>query len=331
MKPAPADTPPAGTRPLSAPRAFTDVVTRQHYLLILGVMIAAVLLRLFVPSFYNSDNVFNVLRQASILGMVALGQTLVLLVAGIDLSVGAVIGVTVVTLAEFSQGGTLALVPAIATVLVISAAIGALNGLLVTVRNVPPFITTLGMAVLVDGARLAYTRGVPSGNIPSSIRPLGLSGFSVIPYAFLLWLALSVLLWLVLNRTTYGRRIYATGTNREAARLAGVSVDRVVWSAYVICSVFAGLGGLVLSAYVGYVDRYLGVGFDLDSIAAAVVGGTSFVGGRGGIPGTIGGVFFLEVLLNVLVLVGLNPNLQLVVKGVVIVAAVGTYSYRQRR
>jgi ribose transport system permease protein len=309
-------------------RRYRAGAVPARYAFVLITALAAVAIRITVPSFYSSTVAFDVLHQASFLGLVALGQTLVLLVAGIDLSVGAVIGMAVVTLAEFGQGGASLLIVAVATVLLIGAAIGTINGLLVTVRNEPPFIATFGMAILIQGARLAYTEGVPSGNIPRAIRPLGLAGIGIVPYSFLLWLALTALAWVALNRTVYGRQVYATGINREAARMAGVPVNRIVLSTYILCSVGAAIGGLVLSAYVGYVDRYLGTGFELDSIAAAVVGGTSFVGGRGGVLGTVAGVFFLTILLNVLLLAGLNPQLQLVVKGVVIVGAVGLYGLR---
>lgn len=292
------------------------------------VLLMAFLIRFTVPGFYHADNIFNLLRQASMLGIVAIGQTLVLLVAGIDLSVGAVIGMTVVVIAEFGRGGPLQLLFAIALVFVLCLIIGGTNGTLITVRRMPPFIATLAMGVVVEGARLAYTHGLQSGEIPDALRPLGLAGVAFVPYCFLLWVVLAGGLWVALTRMSYGRQVYATGINRVAARLSGIRVDRVVLSTYVLCSLLAGVAGLVLSAWVGFVDRYLGRGYDLDSIAAAVVGGTSFVGGRGGIPGTVAGVFFLTILLNLLVLTGINPELQFVVKGVVIVGAIALYGFR---
>jgi ribose/xylose/arabinose/galactoside ABC-type transport system permease subunit len=298
--------------------------------LLVVLLLVAAAIQLIAPSFYRSDNLFHLLRQAAILGIVALGQTMVLLVAGIDLSVGAVIGLSLVTLAEFGRGPNPPLLPAILAVLLLGAGVGCVNGLLVTLRNVPPFIATLGMGVLIEGARLFYTHGVPSGDIPRALRPLGLDGLGLIPYAFLLWVVLAALVSFALERMTFGRALYATGTNREAARLAGLPINRVVVSAYVLCGLFAAIAGLVLSAYVGYVDRYLGLGFDLDSIAAVVVGGTSFAGGRGGVPGTILGVFFVTLLLNLAVLLALNPQIQLIIKGVLIAGAVGIWGLVRR-
>ena len=301
---------------------------RKAAVALVAIAVAGVAIAMLVPEFYHRGNLFNVLRQVAILGIVTLGQALVLLVAGIDLSVGAVIGVTLTVLAT---GGSAGIVPAVLLALAIGALIGSVNGALVTVREVPAFVATLGMAVLLEGARLAYTKGSPSGDIPAGLRPLGLSGFGVVPYAFLLFAVLAAALWVLLNRTSHGRRIYATGTNEVTARLAGVRVRWVVFSTYVLCSVLAVVAGIVLSAYVGYVDRYIGAGFDLDSIAAAVVGGVAFVGGKGRVGGVILGVLFVTVLLNLVVLIGIDPNVRLVVRGVVIVAAVAFFTLRQPR
>jgi ribose/xylose/arabinose/galactoside ABC-type transport system permease subunit len=301
----------------------------HYYGLIASVAGMAVLIQLVAPHFYNSDNLFDVLRQAAILGIVTLGQALVLLVAGIDLSVGAVMSASLILLAELSGRHDLPVFVAVLGVLAMGATVGLANGALVTVRGLPPFVATLGMAVVLQGAQLAYTRGVPGGSIPGGLRPLGLSGFGVIPYAFLLCAALAALAWVLLNRTVYGRQVYATGTNAIAARLAGVPTRRVVLSTFIACSLLAATAGTVLSAYVGYVDEYVGTGFDLDSIAAAVVGGVAFTGGKGGVGGAILGVLFVTVLLNLVVLLGVDPNLRLVVRGAVIVGAVAFFALRR--
>jgi ribose transport system permease protein len=144
-------------------------------------------------------------------------------------------------------------------------------------------------------------------------------------------LGVAIIAGIVLYQTPFGRALYATGANREAARLSGVAVDRVTTLTYVACGFLAALGGLLLSGYIGYVDRYLGRGFDLDSIAAVVVGGASFAGGRGGIGGTLAGVLLVTALLNLVLILNLNTQLQLVLKGLVIVGAVSLYSVRRRR
>jgi ribose/xylose/arabinose/galactoside ABC-type transport system permease subunit len=307
-----------------------------------GIFAALLLLLLaaavFAPEFFGPSNLANVLRTASVLGIVAIGQTFVILGAGIDLSVGAVMGAAMIIAAQLTGGQDQLAVPAFVLALAMGAGVGLLNGLLVTGRNVPPFVATLAMLVLVEGARLAYTRGIPSGGIPPLLRVLGRDSLELlplpllgpislrVPISLLVMIAVAVVAGLMLYRTPFGRALYATGGNREAARLSGIPVERVVTTTYVMCGCLAALGGLLLSGYVGYVDRYLGRGFDLDSIAAVVVGGTSFAGGRGGIGGTIAGVLLVTSLLNMVLILNLTAELQPVVKGLAIVGAVALYS-----
>ncbi len=283
-----------------------------------------------VPGFYSPENVTNLLRQTSILGIVALGQTVVLLVSGVDLSVGAVIGLTVMTVPEFTHASDALIPMAVVVVMVLAAAVGLTNGLLITKRSVPPFAATLGMGVLVEGARLAYTHGYPSATIPPGIRPLGLITFGPFPLVFVIFLALAFALWFALSRTTYGRRVYAIGLSPKVARLAGVNVDRVVISVYVLCSLTAAVAGLVLTGWIGYVDKYVGRDFAFDSITVAVVGGTSFAGGQGGIIGSLFGALFLMLILNLVVLLGVDPNAQLVVKAIIVLVAVYFAEARRR-
>ena len=277
------------------------------------------------PSIYSAQSIFLNLRQASQLGIVAIGQTLVMLVGGLDLSVTGVIVLTSVIIADVSNGQDSMIAIATLIALAIGAIIGLINGLLITKRNVPPFVATLGTLVLIRGAQLAYTKGIPSGQVPSGLGLLG-APVGIMPVSFLLWVLLSVLLGFILLRTPYGRRIFAVGSNRVTAHLSGVAVDRVLISVYLLCSLLAVLAGVVLSGYVGYVDRYLGRGFDLDSITAAVVGGTSFAGGKGSLLGTAAGVLLVQFLSSLMLQLGLDVQVQLVVKGLVVIAAVALYS-----
>ena len=287
-----------------------------------GLAFVLVLAGVFAPVFFSSPNLVNISRQAAILGVVAIGQTIVLLVAGIDLSVGAVMGAAMVVVAEVSGGRDEALPLVILMLLVLGVVVGLGNAFLVVVRRVPPLVATLAMLILVQGARLAYTQGIPSGSIPANLRYIGVGRVVGVPAPILVLVVVAAVMWFVLNRTGYGRRIYATGTNPVAARLSGVPTGWVTASAYVLCSISAVLAGVMLSGYVGYVDRYLGQGFDLDSIAAAVVGGATLTGGKGTVGGTLIGVAFVSVLLSLLVLLNAGVAAQLVVKGSVIIAAV---------
>lgn len=315
------------TLSLNTPSARQFATRYGVYISLAVVLLAAAFL---TPDLYSQQTLFVVLRQASQLGIVAIGQTLVLLVAGIDLSVGGVIVLTSVMIAQVSRGQDAMLLPAIAIALVLGGLVGLFNGLLVTKRNVPPFVATLGVLVLIQGAILAYTRGIPSGQVPRSLGVVN-QAIGPLPIPVVIWIVLTLAVGFILYLRPYGRRLYATGTNREAARLSGLRVDVVVISAYVLCSIMCVIGGVVLSGYIGYVDRYLGRGMDLDSIAAAVVGGTAFTGGRGNLLGTAAGVLIVQLLSNMTVLLGLSVQAQLVVKGLVIIGAVALYSLAARK
>lgn len=308
--------------------SMRQFVTRYGVYVSLGVVLAAS--ALITPDLYSQQTLFVVLRQASQLGIVAIGQTLVLLVAGIDLSVGGVIVLTSVIIAQVTRGQDAMLLPAMAIALTLGGLVGLFNGLLVTKRNVPPFVATLGVLVLVQGAILAYTRGIPSGQVPPGLGIVN-QALGPLPIPVVIWIVMMLVTGFFLYLRPYGRRLYATGMNREAARLSGLRVDVVVISAYVLCSLLCVVGGIVLSGYIGYVDRYLGRGMDLDSIAAAVVGGTAFTGGRGNLLGTAAGVLIVQLLSSMTVLLGLSVQAQLVVKGLVIIGAVALYSLAARR
>lgn len=295
------------------------------------VSLAVLLLVGFIvaPDAYNSQNLFFLLRAASQLGLIAIGQTLVMLVAGLDLSVGAVIVLSSVIVAQVTGGDDALTVQSIFIALGIGMVIGLGNGWLVTKRNVPPFVATLGMFVLIEGAQRAITQGVPGGFLPENLGVIN-GAVGPLPMPFIIWLVFNAVFAVVLYFTPFGRRIYAVGSNRETARLSGVSVDWTIISAYVLCSMMAIVAGVVLTSYVGYVDRYLGRGFDLDSIAAAVIGGTAFTGGRGGLLGTMAGVLLVIFLDNLMLQLGMNIEIQLIVKGLVVVGAVALYSIAAR-
>ncbi len=297
------------------------------YVALVAVLLIAAILS---PAFYKPLNLYNVLRQSAALGVASIGQTFVILGAGIDLSIGAVMGLAVVLVADVSRGTDAMVLPAVLITMVASTLVGLLNGFLVTKRNVPPIVATLGVWIFVEGARLAYTKATPSGGVPPIIRFFGTGQMGPLPSALVVLAFFVALGAFVLHKTSYGRMLYATGGNREAARLSGIPVDRVLIASYVICSVLAGIAGLLVGGYIGYVDRYLGRGFELDSIAAVIVGGASFMGGRGGLGGTIAGVLLLTVLLNIVLILNLNVQLQLVVKGLAIIGAVALYSALRR-
>lgn len=309
-------------------RFLADILeTYGIYVALVLVLVAAALLS---PAFYQPANIFNILRQASALGILSIGQTIVMIGGGIDLSVAAVMQLATVGVAEIARGRDEGVLAAVVIMLALSMIVGLVNGLLVTQRRVAPFVATLFVGVVVTGARQVYTQATPSGSLPPLIRLIGRDSTGPLPNAAIIFLGLALIAAIVLRKTTFGRRLYAVGGNAEAARLAGIPVNRVRLITYVVCSLLAGVAGLVLAGYVGYADQWIGRGYDLDSIAAVVIGGTSLAGGRGGIGGTLAGVLLVTVLLNLVLLLNLNVQWQLVVKGVVIILAVALYSMRRR-
>ena len=315
----------------SVPSAIQDKPTfkfRQfieQYGVYLTLVILLIISALITPNMFEKETLAVMFRQCAQLGIIAIGQTLVMLVAGLDLSIGGVIVMTSMVVAEVSNGRNEMIPFAILIALIIGMLIGLANGLLITKRKVPPLVATLVMLFLLQGAQQAFTRGVPSGFVPEALGLVNKSwGFLSIP--LLLWLILNGLFLIILRRTSYGRRIYAVGSNPEAARLNGIPVNFIKISVYVLGSGLAVISGVILTGYVGYVDRFIATGLDLDSIAAAVVGGTSFFGGKGQLMGTIAGVMIIQILSTMVVLIGLDIETQFIIKGLVILAAVSLYS-----
>jgi ribose/xylose/arabinose/galactoside ABC-type transport system permease subunit len=190
---------------------------------------------------------------------------------------------------------------------------------------------TLATALAVTGIRLVWTKSAPSGTLPAGIRPLSQGQVLGIPFSLVLFLALTFLAWIILSKTVFGRNLYALGANPTAARLAGVRVVLVGIAAFAVSGVLAALAGLVLAAYIGYIDQWLGGGYDLDSIAAAAIGGVSLAGGKGSVWSAMAGVLLIRMLMNFVLVVGLPIEYQFVVRGVIIVLAVAAYSVRRKK
>lgn len=287
-----------------------------------GLALVLVLAALTTPGFFRGDVLRLVLFQAGLIGITAVGQTLVLLVAGIDLSIGAVVGLTTVIVAQYTVGNDADLGAAVLLAAAAGLAVGLVNGLLVVRRQVPAFVATFATFVLVQGVITAWTRGAPSGNIPEALSPLGTGRLLGVPMPAWVFLAVALVAGVVLSRTGLGRRIYATGANGRATALSGVRTGWVIVGCYVAAALLAVLAGLINAGYIGYVDARLSRNLDLNSVAAAVIGGIALTGGRGRIGQTVAGVALLAVLLTWLRQLGAGPGAQLVVSGAVILLAV---------
>lgn len=297
---------------------LSDLVKKYNLLILLLLFmgIGAAL----SPKFLTLQNLLNLLQQSSVVGIVALGMTFVILVAGIDLSVGSTMALSSMSVAMFVTSGMNSL-PAIVLAVIAGAAIGVVNGLVVTKLKVPAFIATLAMMVAARGLALLLTDGKPIFNLPPSIRFLGGNIFERIPVSGVLWILLTLVSLFVLRFTTFGRKLYAIGGNPQSAHLTGIQVDRYVASTYAICGMLAALGGVVLTSWLTVGQPTSGQGIELDAIAAVVLGGTSLFGGVGGVGGTFVGVLLMSVLKNVFNLIGLSSYYQSIFMGAIIVGA----------
>jgi ribose/xylose/arabinose/galactoside ABC-type transport system permease subunit len=299
----------------------------RNYGIHLVLLVLIVITALISPQFLASRNISNMLLQAAPLGIVVIGQVLVILVRGLDLSVASVMATAAVVATSFNGQDSDAL-SVFAVAIAIGLATGLVNGLLITKRSVSPFLATLATLTLLQGMRFAYTQGAPSGNVPPIYRVLGSQLFYGIPYNMIILAALTIVFSLLLHKSTFGRRIYITGGNPVTARLVGINADRVTIACYVISGGLAALAGLILSGFVGIVDNWVGRGFELDSIVAAVMGGVALSGGRGSIIGGLLGTAILVVVFNAVLMIGFPVQLQFIIKGLVIIIAAAFYVRR---
>jgi ribose/xylose/arabinose/galactoside ABC-type transport system permease subunit len=295
------------------------------------LLLLIVVSTLISPDFLSTTNLLNILRQAAPLMIVALGQTLVILVGGIDVSVGAVIAMTTVIGGSLMRDSNALILPTVLIVLGVGVLIGLIHYLFIVRFRTDALVTTLGTMLILTGLNLIYTGGAPRSNVTDLFRKLSDGRLLGIPLIVIIALALAAALAFGLRRSTFGRRVYAVGSNRTAARLAGIRAHRVEGLAYVTCSVLAVLAGLALLARIGTGDTAAGEGMELDAIAAVLIGGTAFGGGKGSAEGTVAGVLILTVLFNIFNLMGISRFAHLIVKGVVVIVGVALYSTRPRK
>jgi ribose/xylose/arabinose/galactoside ABC-type transport system permease subunit len=269
----------------------------------------------------------NIVRQAAPVGIAAIGTTLVMIAGCVDLSIGAIISLAAVMCAVLMQGDAERVPLAVGVTLAACAGLGAINGLLVHFNRSSSFILTLGSALAIYGLTQMFSGGTARGIVAPGFREFFNHRIGeVLPVLALVLLLLALLLEAVLRTTRFGRQVYLIGSNREAARLAGLPVAGVTFACYVISGLFAGLGGIAVLARSGVSSTFTGRGFEFDALAAIVLGGTLFSGGRGNVVGTVAGVLVLFLAFNLVNIVGLNYNLQLVLKGLIIIVASAAYA-----
>lgn len=294
------------------------------------VFFALLVVLLFTsPTFRNPDNLWNVLQQNSIIGIVACGMLVMMVAGGFDLSVGAVgsaAGV-VAAIGFINYSVPVGLVAALA----VGVGVGTLNGLLITKAGINPFVTTLGTQVFVQGLLFVATNAKPVYGLPIDFTFIGLGRVGPVPVATMIFAAVALTTWILMKFTRFGHYVYAVGGNKEAARLAGVPVDRVLIGAFALGGLYASIAGLVLLGQVNIGQPAAASSWPLTAIAAVVVGGTSLTGGVGTLPGAVIGTLLLGVVANALNLFSVSPYWQPAVTGVIILAAVGVDSVQRLR
>lgn len=289
---------------------------------LLGLFILCVVLWILTPYFLTVSNLLNVAQQTSINAIIAVGMTFVIITAGIDLSVGSLVAFSGVVLASALQMGV-PLPIAVFLGLIVGLACGAVNGLLITYGRLPPFISTLGMMSVARGAALLYTNGRPISGFPENFRFLATGEvLGIIPTPVIIMATVYVAAHFVLNNTKLGRYTYAIGGNEEAALLSGVNVTKYKIMVYGLCGMLSGLAAVILTARLNSAQPIAGIMYELDAIAATVIGGTSLMGGEGTVLGTLLGALIMGVLRNGLNLLGVSSFIQQIVIGSVIIFAV---------
>jgi ribose transport system permease protein len=291
-----------------------------YFILFLLVMISA----LFAPMFLTARNISNILRQAVGIGLVSIGQTYAILTAGIDLSVGSVISLTSCLTAGLMMGKDSMFIPVAALVIGLGLVAGFMNGFIIIKTGISPLIVTLGTMSIIQGVVFMYTNAAYGETAPL-LMSLAWGQIGFIPVPFLFLIAMAAVGIFVLKRTPFGRHIYALGGNEEIARRSGVKTDRVKIYTYMLCSLTAVLTGLFLAGRMGMGDPLIGAPYMLDSLVPVLVGGTLLSGGKGGLSGTVAGIFILTVLSNTLNLLGVSGYWQWIVEGVIILGAVAFY------
>ncbi|MDZ7343513.1 MAG: ABC transporter permease [candidate division KSB1 bacterium] len=305
----------------------------QEYGILLAFLLEFVFFSLVSAHFLTLDNLINVTLQTSIIAIIAVGMTFVILTAGIDLSVGSLValsGMVAAWILKFNLPSAVGLPLAIAGGLTVGMISGAIAGFFVTYFRVTPFIVTLALMTVWRGLAYSWVDGRPIWGLPESFDVLGSGRLAGIPFPSLVMVAVYVFAFVVLKHTPFGRNVYAVGGNAEAARLAGIPTSKILMTVYLVCGVLASLSGVLLASRMSSGQPNAGLMYELDVIAAVVVGGASLFGGRGSITGTFIGAMLIGVLRNGLNLTGVGSYVQQIVLGLVILFAVLLDQLKQR-
>jgi ribose transport system permease protein len=291
------------------------------YKTIIGLLVLSTIVTFITPRFLTVTNILNVLTQVSVNAIIAVGMSFVILTGGIDLSVGSTLAISgAIAAAIFKSNGNIVL--AVLAALAIGAVIGTFNGVVISMRRIQPFIVTLATMTIFRGVTYVYTNGTPISGLGPGFTFLGNQRIAGIPLPVLLIALVFLIAWYIITQTRFGRFVYALGGNEDCTRLSGINTDRIKTFVYIICGSTAALSGVIVTSRIGSASPNAGVGYELDAIAAVVLGGTSTAGGEGSITGTIIGAMIIGVLNNGLNLMNVSPFYQSIIRGAVILLAV---------
>ncbi len=293
----------------------------KKYSLVLLLVVFVIVSSILSPNFLKSANILNMLQQCSVSGIMAIGMTMVIILGGIDLSVGGVAalsGMVTSILVAAEKGDVISILAGIG----IGALCGLFTGTIISRFGLPDFIVSMGTLQIARGAALLVTRGQPVFGLAKSFQVIGGGRIGgKFPVAGLIWIILTIAIFLIMKYTVFGRSMYAIGGNREAANLSGIKTQRNYCITYIICGALAGFAGILTASWLKTGQPTACDGYELDAIAASVIGGTAMTGGIGNVIGTFGGVFLLQIITNIFNLVGLSSFYQQIAKGVIIIGA----------
>jgi ribose transport system permease protein len=294
----------------------------KHFSVYIVMIILLVATFIYSPKFLSGSTIFNMLRQASALGVLTVGQLFVIIAGGVDLSVVAVMQITIVVCVYFTNAfGVWGLVLGIVISLALAILIGLINGVIVTKFNVQPFLVTLFMAEILTGARMILVGVKSAGSVPDAMRFLGNDLTGPVPNAVIVFLLVVIVSFVILNKTVFGRKLVSVGSNKRAAIYSGINANATIIKSYCYCSVMAVFSAILLAGYTGYADMWIGEGYEFTALVAAVIGGNFLGGGRGSIMGVVGGVLVTTLVLNVVLLFGLDVTFQYIFMGVIFIVA----------
>ncbi|SET95896.1 ABC transporter permease [Lacrimispora sphenoides] len=304
----------------------------REYGVVIGFILLCVVISFATPAFATQKNILNLLRQSSIIGIIATGMTFVIISGSFDISVGAVAALSgAITMKLITMGNGVPVAIAVLAALGIGAVVGLINGIAVAKINVPSLIATMAMVSVVKGSMLMFTGGYPITRTIPVLDTIGNGYVAGIPIPVIIFAATVAIAFIILTKTRFGRYVYSVGGNEEASKLNGINVDSYKIKVFVINAVLAALAGIVLVGRMGTASPAAGDGYDMDAIASVVIGGTSVAGGSGSVLKTVIGVLLMSVINNSFNLLGVDMYFQYIFKGLIILIAVGADSFSKKR